>query len=45
MQDSWLVSEVRQIKFPEGLADLLDKYFCLDKDNKEAFYAATHLWV
>ena len=45
VQDAWAISEPHRIEFPDDLSALLDVYFALESGRKEAFYAASHLWV
>ena len=44
-QDAFVVSEPHRMEFPDDLGALLDLYFTLEKSHKEAFYAASLLWV
>ena len=44
-QDSWRTDEKHELRIPEDLTFLLDRYFSLEPEKKEAYYASTHLWV
>ena len=44
-QDAWVISEPHRMELPDDLSILLDLYFALEPGRKEAFYAASHLWV
>ena len=45
MQDQWVISESHRMELPDHLNALFDLYFTLEHRQKEAFYAASHLWV
>ncbi len=45
IQDAWVISEPHRMELPHDLDALLDLYFTLEHRRKEAFYAASHLWV
>ena len=44
-QDTFTLSEPHRMEFPDDLTPLLDVYFNLNPRRKQAFYAASHLWV